>query len=203
VSTILRSAIDARASDIHIEPSREQVRVRFRIDGVLQASLVLPGKVSRAVVARVKVLAGIKLDERRKPQDGRFSVTVSGRAVDFRVSTFPVTYGEKVVMRILDSDRGKITLETLGMDPTQLQKVREAINAPYGIILITGPTGSGKSTTLYAMMDEVSRDRMNVISLEDPVEYDIEGVSQSQVRPKLGTRLQVACAVCFVRTQTS
>ncbi|MBP9749184.1 MAG: Flp pilus assembly complex ATPase component TadA [Candidatus Pacebacteria bacterium] len=186
VSTILRSAIDARASDIHIEPTREQLRVRFRVDGVLQTSLVLPTKVSRAVVARVKVLSGIKLDERRKPQDGRFSVTVSGRIVDFRVSTFPVTYGEKVVLRILDSARGKITLETLGMDDYQLQQVRDAVASPYGIILITGPTGSGKSTTLYAMMEEIHRDTANVISLEDPVEYDIEGVSQSQVRPEIG-----------------
>ena len=186
VSTVLRSAIDARASDIHIEPGREQLRVRFRVDGVLQSSLVLPAKVSRAVVARVKLLAGIKLDERRKPQDGRFSVTVGGHIIDFRVSTFPVTHGEKAVLRILDSSRGKVTLTSLGMDEFQLEQVRNAIASPYGIILITGPTGSGKSTTLYAMLEEVHRDTANVISLEDPVEYDIEGVSQSQVRPEIG-----------------
>ncbi len=186
VSTVLRSAIDARASDIHIEPGREQLRVRFRVDGVLQSSLVLPAKVSRAVIARVKLLAGIKLDERRKPQDGRFSVTVGGRIIDFRVSTFPVTHGEKGVLRILDSSRGKVTLASLGMDEFQIEQVRTAIASPYGIILITGPTGSGKSTTLYAMLEEVHRDTANVISLEDPVEYDIEGVSQSQVRPEIG-----------------
>ena len=186
VSTILRSAIDARASDIHIEPFRDQVQVRFRVDGVLQRSLVLPAKVSRAVVARVKVLSGIKLDERRKPQDGRFSVTVTGRTVDFRVSTFPTSYGEKAVLRILDSDKGTITLTDLGMDEEQMRTVQEALTAPYGIILITGPTGSGKSTTLYSMLNEVPRDKKNVLSLEDPVEYDIEGVSQSQVRPEIG-----------------
>lgn len=186
VSTILRSAIDSRASDIHIEPFRDQVQVRFRVDGVLQRSLVLPAKVSRAVVARVKVLSGIKLDERRKPQDGRFSVTVSGRNVDFRVSTFPTSYGEKAVLRILDSDKGTVTLRDLGMDEEQMGIVKQALNSPYGIILITGPTGSGKSTTLYSMLNEVPRDKKNVLSLEDPVEYDIEGVSQSQVRPEIG-----------------
>jgi type IV pilus assembly protein PilB len=186
VATILRSAIDVRASDIHVEPERDRVRVRFRIDGDLNQSLVLPGKVQRAVVARIKILAGIKLDERRKPQDGRFSATIGGRRVDFRVSTFPVYFGEKVVMRILDSERGNITLEDLGMDPAQLEIVRKAVQAPYGMILITGPTGSGKSTSLYAMLNEVDREKQNVLSLEDPVEYNIAGVSQSQVRAEIG-----------------
>ena len=186
VSTILRSSIEARASDIHIEPDRERLRVRFRIDGVLNESLVLPSKVKRAVVARVKILSGIKLDERRKPQDGRFSATIAGRRIDFRVSTFPTYFGEKVVLRILDSERSKITLKDLGMDPEQLDIVKRAVASPYGIILITGPTGSGKSTTLYAMLNEVDREGMNVLSLEDPVEYNIEGVSQSQMRPEIG-----------------
>ncbi len=186
VATILRSAIDVRASDIHVEPERDRVRVRFRIDGDLNQSLVLPAKVQRAVVARIKILAGIKLDERRKPQDGRFSATIGGRRVDFRVSTFPVYFGEKVVMRILDSERGNITLEDLGMDPAQLDIVRKAVQAPYGMILITGPTGSGKSTSLYAMLNEVDREKQNVLSLEDPVEYNIAGVSQSQVRAEIG-----------------
>jgi type IV pilus assembly protein PilB len=186
VATILRSAIDARASDIHIEPEYDETRVRFRIDGVLNKSLVLPGKVQRAVIARVKILAGIKLDERRKPQDGRFSATIGGRRVDFRVSTFPVYYGEKAVLRILDSERSNITLEDLGMNPDQLDKVRKAVAMPYGMILITGPTGSGKSTTLYAMLNEVDKEGENVLSLEDPVEYNIKGVSQSQMRPEIG-----------------
>ncbi len=186
VATILRSAIDSRTSDIHIEPQNEQTRVRFRVDGVLNQSLVLPGKVQRAVIARVKILAGIKLDERRKPQDGRFSATISGRRIDFRVSTFPTYYGEKAVLRILDSDRANITLEDLGMDKEHFSMVKKAVVAPYGMILITGPTGSGKSTTLYAMLNEVDKECKNVLSLEDPVEYNIEGVSQSQMRPEIG-----------------
>jgi len=186
VATILRSAIEERASDIHIEPQQERVRVRYRIDGVLQQSLVLPVKVQQAVLARVKILAGIKLDEKRKPQDGRFSATINGRRVDFRVSTMPTYHGEKAVLRILDSESSKVTLEDLGMDPEQLALIRKAVDAPYGMILITGPTGSGKSTTLYAMLNEVDKEGMNVLSLEDPVEYNIDGVSQSQMRPEIG-----------------
>ncbi len=186
VATILRSAIDARTSDIHIEPQFEQTRVRFRVDGVLNKSLVLPGKVQRAVIARVKILSGIKLDERRKPQDGRFSATINGRRIDFRVSTFPTYYGEKAVLRILDSERNNITLEDLGMNESQLNSVKKAVRAPYGMILITGPTGSGKSTSLYAMLNEVDKEGKNVLSLEDPVEYNIPGVSQSQMRPEIG-----------------
>lgn len=186
VATVLRSAVEGRASDIHIEPERERVRVRFRVDGVLHQSLVLPMKVQRAVVARIKILAGIKLDERRKPQDGRFSATIGGRKVDFRVSTFPTHYGEKVVMRILDSERGVVSLAELGMSDYQKKTILDAINKPYGMILITGPTGSGKSTTLYAMLNEVDKDTKNVLSLEDPVEYNMNGVSQSQVRAEIG-----------------
>ncbi len=186
VATILRSAIGERASDIHVEPQYERVRVRYRIDGVLQQSLVLPSKVQQAVIARIKILASIKLDEKRKPQDGRFSATINGRRVDFRVSTMPTYYGEKAVLRILDSERSNITLEDLGMDHAQLMTVRRAVKAPYGMILITGPTGSGKSTSLYAMLNEVDREGHNVLSLEDPVEYNIEGVSQSQMRPEIG-----------------
>jgi len=186
VATILRSAIEERASDIHIEPQREQVRVRYRIDGVLQQSLVLPPKVQQAVAARIKILSNIKLDEKRKPQDGRFSATINGRRVDFRVSTMPTYYGEKVVLRILDSARAKITLEDLGMNADQLAISKKATDAPYGMILITGPTGSGKSTTLYAMLNEVDKEGMNVLSLEDPVEYNMDGVSQSQMRPEIG-----------------
>ena len=186
VATILRSAIDARASDIHIEPEYEKTRVRFRVDGILNQSLILPSKVQRAVIARIKILAGLKLDERRKPQDGRFSATINGRRVDFRVSTFPTYHGEKAVMRILDSEQANINLGDLGMDKTQLDIVKKSVSAPYGMVLITGPTGSGKSTTLYAMLNEVDKERKNVLSLEDPVEYSIEGVNQSQVRPEIG-----------------
>lgn len=186
VASILRHAVDGRASDIHIEPIREELRVRFRVDGILHTSLRLPKNVERAVAARIKVLASLKLDERRKPQDGRFSATIDTKRVDFRVSTFPTYHGEKVVMRILDRSSETLTLKDIGLTDANVQKVREAISRPYGIIIISGPTGSGKSTTLYAMLQELERGELNVVSLEDPVEYDVEGVSQSQVRPEIG-----------------
>lgn len=186
VATIVRYAVEGEASDVHIEHMREKVRVRFRVDGILNTSLVLPPQIHSAVVSRIKVLSNMKLDERRKPQDGRFSARIDGRRIDFRVSTFPAYYGEKVVMRILDQAKGIRTIDKLGFSPRYLEMVRKAINAPYGMILITGPTGSGKSTTLYSILEEVDRESYNVLSLEDPVEYQIEGVSQSQVRPEIG-----------------
>lgn len=186
VATILRYAVDGRASDIHVEPEEKEIKVRFRVDGVLHTSLKLPKNVERSVVARIKVLSGLKLDERRKPQDGRFSATVNQRRIDFRVSTFPAYHGEKVVMRILDKSLEKLTLETLGLSEYNIQILKNALARPYGMIVISGPTGSGKSTTLYAMLQELDREGMNVVSLEDPVEYDVSGVSQSQVRPEIG-----------------
>ena len=186
VATILRYAVDGTASDIHIEPSEGKVAVRFRVDGVLATSLELPKNVHMAVVARIKILSSMRLDERRKPQDGRFSATFDGRKIDFRVSLLPTNHGEKVVMRILDNEKGVRSLEDAGISPHLLKIVRRAIKEPYGIILISGPTGSGKSTTLYAMLSEVDRFTKNVLSLEDPVEYNIDGVSQSQMRPEIG-----------------
>jgi type IV pilus assembly protein PilB len=186
VATTLRYAVDGGASDIHIEPTETKIVVRFRVDGELATSLELPINVHMAMVARVKILSSMRLDERRKPQDGRFSATFDGRKIDFRVSILPTSHGEKVVMRILDNERGVRSLEDAGISPHLLQTVRKAIKEPYGIILISGPTGSGKSTTLYAMLAEVDRFTKNVLSLEDPVEYNIEGVSQSQVRPEIG-----------------
>jgi len=186
VATVLGHAVEERASDIHIENTGEKIKVRFRIDGALGTSLILPKKVHRAVVARIKILSSMRLDERRKPQDGRFSATVKGRKIDFRVSTFPTYYGEKVVMRILDQSSGFIKLDNIGFDEKNLAIVKEAIKKPYGMILISGPTGSGKSTTLYSMLNEVDRETKNVLSLEDPVEYNMEGVSQSQLRPEIG-----------------
>ncbi|TSA43771.1 type II/IV secretion system protein [bacterium] len=185
VSTILRYAIDGHSSDIHIEPSPAKTRVRFRMDGRLHTSLELPTKVHEAVVARIKILAKLRLDEKRKPQDGRFSATVEKRRIDFRVSTFPTEYGEKVEMRILDRSDATATLESVGFSAPQLVQVREMMKVPYGIVLIAGPTGSGKSTTLFAMLSETDRETMNVVSLEDPVEYEIPGVAQSQVRPEI------------------
>jgi type IV pilus assembly protein PilB len=186
VATTLRYAVDGGASDIHIEPTEKKITVRFRVDGELQTSLELPINVHNAMVARVKILSSMRLDEKRKPQDGRFSATFDGRKIDFRVSVLPTNHGEKVVMRILDNDSGVRSLEEAGISPHLLSIVRKAIKEPYGIILISGPTGSGKSTTLYAMLAEVDRLTKNVLSLEDPVEYNIEGVSQSQVRPEIG-----------------
>jgi len=186
VSTILRHASEERASDIHIEPLVDQTRVRFRIDGVLITNITLPPKVHGAVVARIKVMSNMRLDEKRKPQDGRFSARISGGKVDFRVSTFPTYYGEKVVMRILGVQTKDWKLDGVGLTPRNLELIKAAIKKPYGLILISGPTGSGKSTTLYTLLNEIDRERFNVLSLEDPVEYVIPGVSQSQVRPEIG-----------------
>jgi type IV pilus assembly protein PilB len=186
VATILRHAVEGRASDIHIEHTGEKIRVRFRVDGHLNTSLILPKEVHSSVVARIKILSNMKLDEKRKPQDGSFPAHIDGRRIDFRVSTFPASYGEKVVMRILDSEQGVWNLDEMGLSERDLKLIREAINKPYGLILISGPTGSGKSTTLYAMLQEIDRESNNVLSLEDPIEYNIAGMSQSQVRPEIG-----------------
>ena len=186
VGTILRYAVDGGASDIHIEPGDENVVVRFRVDGSLEHSLELPGNTLSAVVARIKILSSLRLDEKRKPQDGRFSTNFDGRKIDFRVSVFPTNKGEKVVMRILDNEKGVNKLEDTGIAKHHLESIRRMIHEPYGIILISGPTGSGKSTTLYTMLSELDRATKNVLSLEDPVEYNIDGVSQSQVRPEIG-----------------
>jgi type IV pilus assembly protein PilB len=186
VATILRYAIDGRASDIHIEPTAANVRIRFRVDGIMNTSIVLPLRVHSAVVARIKIMSNMRLDEKRKPQDGRFSAKLNERKVDFRVSTFPTYFGEKVVIRILDQEKGIKKLNELGLSKKNLEQIMNAINRSYGLILISGPTGSGKSTTLYAMMNEVDKDHKNVLSLEDPIEYNMEGMSQSQVMPEIG-----------------
>ncbi len=186
VATVLRHAAEQRASDIHIEPMAELTRVRFRVDGVLITNITLPPKVHSSVVARIKVLSNMRLDEKRKPQDGRFSARVGGSKVDFRVSTFPTYFGEKVVMRILGSQTKDWKLDSIGLTDHNLNLIRAAIKKPYGLVLISGPTGSGKSTTLYTLLNEVDRDHQNVLSLEDPVEYTIAGVSQSQMRPEIG-----------------
>src|SRR3989338_9968339 len=187
VATILRYATDGNASDIHIEPTRDNVKVRFRVDGVMNTSLILPSKVHLALVARIKILTnGMRLDEKRKPQDGRFTARIEGRKIDFRVSTFPTYFGEKVVMRLLDQEKGVKKLDELGLSTRNLELIKTAIKKSYGLILISGPTGSGKSTTLYSMLNEVDREHQNVLSLEDPIEYNIEGMSQSQVQAEIG-----------------
>jgi type IV pilus assembly protein PilB len=186
VATILRYATEGNASDIHVEHLRETIRVRFRVDGVLNTSLVLPAKVHSALIARIKILSNMRLDEKRKPQDGRFSAKIDGRKIDFRVSTFPTYYGEKIVMRILDQEKGVKALDEMGLTARNLDMIKRAVKRSFGLILISGPTGSGKTTTLYSMLNMVDREQKNVLSLEDPIEYNIEGINQSQVRPEIG-----------------
>ena len=186
VAVILRNALEGNASDIHIEYTGEKVKVRFRVDGILHTTIVLPPNVYGGIVARIKILAKLRLDEKRKPQDGSFSANIDGRKIDFRVSTMPAYYGEKVVMRILDSDKGVKPLDQLGLSERNLNIIREAIDKPYGLILITGPTGSGKTTTLYSMMNELDKEKSNIVSLEDPVEYHMPDVNQSQTMPEIG-----------------
>ncbi len=186
VAVILRNAIEGNASDIHIEHTGEKVKVRYRVDGILHTTIVLPINVYSGIVARIKILAKLRLDEKRKPQDGSFSTKIDGRKIDFRVSTMPAYYGEKVVMRILDAERGVKALDQLGLSVRNLALIREALTKPYGIILITGPTGSGKSTTLYSMMNELDKEKSNIVSLEDPVEYHMPDINQSQMMPEIG-----------------
>lgn len=186
VSVILKHAVEGGASDIHIEPTEKDLRVRYRIDGILHISLILARKISPAVVARIKVLSNLKLDEQRKPQDGRFNAVIDKRTIDFRVSTFPITGGEKVVMRILDKSVGIKHLSDLGFSENDQKILEKATERPYGTILVTGPTGSGKSTTLYAILGILNEEGVNIVTLEDPVEYFLEGANQSQIHPEIG-----------------
>ncbi|MBU1118582.1 GspE/PulE family protein [Patescibacteria group bacterium] len=186
VDVILSHAVEGRASDVHVEPLEKETRVRYRVDGVMHVSLILPKKIHPAIVARIKVLSNLKIDERRKPQDGRFQVKINRKGVDVRVSTLPVSTGEKVVMRILDTTKGALELEDLGLDGRALEIVNESIKEPYGMFLVTGPTGSGKSTTLYSSLNILNREEVNIVTMEDPVEYYIEGVNQSQINPQIG-----------------
>lgn len=186
VAVILRHAVEGSASDVHIENVGDKIKVRFRVDGILHTSLVLPINVYSGVIARIKILSKLRLDEKRKPQDGGFSAKIEGRKIDFRVSTMPSYYGEKVVMRILDSEKGVKPLNDLNMSPENMALVREALDRPYGLILITGPTGSGKTTTLNSMISELDHETENIVTLEDPVEYHIDGINQSQVAPEIG-----------------
>ena len=186
VSVIIRHAVEARASDIHIEPFDKESRVRYRIDGILHTSLTLPKSIHNAIIARIKVLSKLKLDETRIPQDGRIRLLVSGRQVDFRISTLPLANKEKVVMRILDTAKGAPALEDLGFNSNSLRVLRSGIKKTSGIILVTGPTGSGKTTTLYSLLDILNQEGVNISTLEDPIEYEMKGVNQSQVRPKVG-----------------
>jgi type IV pilus assembly protein PilB len=186
VSTILEYAIKSRASDIHIEPQEDNVRIRYRIDGILQEKYLLPRNVHDAVISRIKILASLKIDEKRVPQDGRFFFSVDGNDVDLRVSTLPTTYGEKVVMRLLKKSQKVPTLPELGLRGLALKNLMTAIQRPHGIIIICGPTGSGKTTTLYSILDIVATSKVNVVTIEDPVEYQMKGVNQVQVNVQAG-----------------
>ncbi len=186
VLVIIRHAIDGRASDIHIEPTIKDSRVRYRIDGILRTSLVLPKYIHAAIVARIKVLANLKLDETRKPQDGRIRLSIEGRDIDFRVSTLPLFEGEKIVLRILDTNAKAPTLEELGFNSIHMGMIADAIRKPHGLTLLTGPTGSGKTTTLYTLLTMLNKDGINIVTLEDPIEYYIPGINQSQVHPEIG-----------------
>jgi type IV pilus assembly protein PilB len=186
VAVILRYGVEGEASDIHIEPTKKELRVRFRFLGKLHTSMFLPLRIHSAVVARVKILAKLRLDETRIPQDGRFSMKFEDREIDFRVSTFPTAMGEKVAIRILDPRVGMKKCEELGLSEKNLAIIKEAISKPFGLILATGPTGSGKTTTLYALLQILNKEEVNIVTLEDPVEYFIEGINQSQIRPEIG-----------------
>ena len=181
----MRHAQEGRASDIHIEPTENNLKIRFRVDGVLYTSLILPRSIQSSVVSRIKILSSMKIDETRIPQDGRFHSVIDSKKIDFRVSTFPTYFGEKVVLRLLDPTVGILTFDQLGIQSHNRRLLEEAIDRPFGMILVTGPTGSGKTTTLYAVLRVLNEDAVNIVSLEDPVEYFVEGVSQSQVRPEI------------------
>jgi len=186
VDTILEFAMKGRASDIHIEAEEGKTRVRYRIDGVLQEKLTLPRTIHDSLVSRVKILSEMKIDERRIPQDGRFSFKMGEEEVDLRVSTLPTVHGEKIVMRLLKKTGGLPMLSDLGLRGTQYKDLEEAIAKPYGIILVTGPTGSGKTTTLYSVLTKLNKPTVNIVTLEDPVEYQITGINQVQVNPQAG-----------------
>lgn len=186
VEVIVKHALDGRASDIHIEPIEGSFRVRFRVDGLLRAELVFPKEVGRAVISRIKILSNLKIDENRKPQDGRFHFESEEGSVDLRVSSLPVMEGEKIVMRVLDKGSNLSDLEKLGLWGRNRSILETRIREPFGIILITGPTGSGKSTSLYAFLQILNKEERNIITLEDPVEYFMEGINQSQIRPEIG-----------------
>ena len=186
VSVMLNYAVESRASDIHIEPYKDKVAVRYRVDGTLRTAFNLPKGVLSGIVTRIKILANLKIDESRVPQDGRIHSTTETWGIDYRVSSFPTTEGEKIVLRVLDSSRGILSLQDLGLHTRNLENIKKAMEAPFGMILITGPTGSGKTTTLYSMLSIVNKEQVNIVTLEDPVEYYLKGINQSQLRPEIG-----------------
>lgn len=186
VATILEFAMKSRASDVHIEPQEDKTRVRYRVDGILHEKLILPRRVHDAVISRIKILSDMKIDEKRIPQDGRFNFRAGDEEVDLRVSSLPTSHGEKIVMRLLKKSGKVPTLPELGLRGRALKNLQDAIRVPHGIILITGPTGSGKTTTLYSILNDINTPNVNIVTLEDPVEYQVAGVNQVQVNPQAG-----------------
>ncbi|MFC1709252.1 GspE/PulE family protein [Candidatus Omnitrophota bacterium] len=186
VDLILKQAIDERSSDIHIEPFRERISLRYRIDGILH-EIPPPAKhLHLPIVSRIKILSKLDIAEKRLPQDGAFSAKLKGRTIDFRVSIIPTIHGEKAVLRILDKGKVQLDLGTLGFNKSQLESIRSGINYPFGLIFVTGPTGSGKTTTLYAILNEIKSPQDNIVTIEDPVEYKLEGINQVQIKPDIG-----------------
>ncbi|MGH2693274.1 MAG: type IV-A pilus assembly ATPase PilB [Actinomycetota bacterium] len=186
VNMLITQAVNDRASDIHIEPQEKSLRVRYRIDGVLHEVMNPPKSVQSGIASRLKIMADINIAERRVPQDGRISLAVQGKSIDIRVSTLPTVFGEKIVMRLLDKSSVLLELEDLGFLPENFARYEESYRKPYGMILVTGPTGSGKSTTLYATLNILNRPEVNIVTVEDPVEYRLQGINQVQVNPKAG-----------------
>jgi general secretion pathway protein E len=186
VNMIITQAVEGRASDIHIEPFENSVKVRYRIDGALNEIDPLPKRLQAAVLSRIKIMSRLNIAERRLPQDGRIKLRVTGRDIDLRISTMPTIYGESIVMRILDRSSALIILESLGFPEKTLEHYRKLIHIPYGMLLVTGPTGSGKTTTLYASLSQINSPDKKIITIEDPIEYQIDGINQIQVKPKIG-----------------
>ncbi len=186
VARTFEEAVMQRASDVHIEPQEDYLRVRFRINGELQESASLPIELAQPMISRIKVLSNLKIDENRVPQDGRFRTTVQNREIDFRVATFPTPAGEKIAVRVLDPSVGLKSFEVLGVTGRNLAVIEKNLSKPYGMVIVSGPTGSGKTTTLYAVLQRLNNEKVNIVSLEDPVEYLVSGVNQSQVHPEIG-----------------
>lgn len=186
INGLIAEAVRSKASDIHIEPFEDRLSVRLRVDGVMREVLSPSRRVAPLLVSRIKVMARLDIAEKRVPQDGRISLSLGGRAIDVRVSTLPARYGERVVMRLLDKEQARLDLDSLGMDPAMLASMRRMLAQPNGIILVTGPTGSGKTTTLYAALTQLNDQSRNILTVEDPIEYGLDGVGQTQVNTKVG-----------------
>src|SRR4030042_1558676 len=186
VNLMLSQAVKDRASDIHIEPTQPSIKIRYRVDGILYDKLSPPKHIQSALTSRIKVMAALNIAEKRLPQDGRVEIKIGNKSIDIPVSTIPIAFGERVVLRLLDKTRILLNVSDLGMPSARLKGFNRLIHTPHGIILVTGPTGSGKTTTLYAALSTINRADINIITIEDPIEYQIDGIEQIQVNPKIG-----------------